>query len=148
VSEGPILHVLNLAYNGLCGGDCLQDLERLRNDEGYLDALGTQRIPDPTTAGDFCRRFQSAGQVIGLMEAINSVRAGVRDERIGYLVGTPKHLLKEMEKDLLDKPWEQVHEGMRAPCRNQRKKESCSCWRRAGIGGPRRTRCGGGNSRR
>ena len=28
-----------------------------RNDEVYLDALGAERIPDPTTAGDFCRRF-------------------------------------------------------------------------------------------
>ncbi len=70
-------HVLNIAYNILCDGDCLQDLERLRNDEVYLDALGTQRIPDPTTAGDFCRRFESGDQVIGLMEAINSVRVGV-----------------------------------------------------------------------
>ena len=34
-------HVLNIAYNILCDGDCLQDLERLRNDEAYLDALGT-----------------------------------------------------------------------------------------------------------
>jgi hypothetical protein len=70
-------HVLNIAYNILCDGDCLQDLERLRNDEAYLDALGTQRIPDPTTAGDFCRRFESSDQVIGLMESINSVRVGV-----------------------------------------------------------------------
>ena len=70
-------HVLNIAYNLLCDGDCLQDLERLRNDEAYLDALGASRIPDPTTAGDFCRRFESDRQVIGLMEAINSVRAGV-----------------------------------------------------------------------
>ena len=37
----------------------------------------------------------------------------MRDERIGYLVGTPKHLLSAMEKDLLERPWEQVHEGMR-----------------------------------
>ena len=70
-------HVLNIAYNILCDGDCLQDLERLRNDEAYLDALGAQRIPDPTTAGDFCRRFESADQVIGLMDSINSVRVGV-----------------------------------------------------------------------
>jgi hypothetical protein len=70
-------HVLNIAYNILCDGDCLQDLERLRNDEAHLDALGAQRIPDPTTAGDFCRRFESADQVISLMESINSVRAGV-----------------------------------------------------------------------
>jgi hypothetical protein len=70
-------HVLNLAYNLLCGGDCVQDLELLRNDEAYLDALGAQRIPDPTTAGDFCRRFGTAAQVDTLQEAINDVRAGV-----------------------------------------------------------------------
>jgi len=70
-------HVLNIAYNILCDGDCLQDLERLRNDEAYLDALGASRIPDPTTAGDFCRRFESAETVHTLMEAINTVRLGV-----------------------------------------------------------------------
>ena len=50
-------HVLNIAYNLLVGGTCLEHLELRRNDEVYLDALGAQRIPDPTTAGDFCRRF-------------------------------------------------------------------------------------------
>jgi hypothetical protein len=70
-------HVLNIAYNILCGGTCLQDLELLRNDEAYLDALGASRVPDPTTAGDFCRRFESADEVLALMEAINSARAEV-----------------------------------------------------------------------
>jgi Transposase DDE domain group 1 len=51
-------HVLNIAFNALCHGDCLQDIELRRNDVNYLDALGAQRIPDPTTAGDFCRRFK------------------------------------------------------------------------------------------
>ncbi len=51
-------HVLNLAYNALCEGTCLQDIELRRNDEVFLDALDAQRIPDPTTSGDFCRRFQ------------------------------------------------------------------------------------------
>ena len=50
-------HVLNLAYNALCDGRCLDDIELRRNDEVFLDALGARRIPDPTTAGDFCRRF-------------------------------------------------------------------------------------------
>ena len=50
-------HVLTFAYLPLCGGTCLQDLELLRHDEVFLDALGARRIPDPTTAGDFCRRF-------------------------------------------------------------------------------------------
>jgi hypothetical protein len=70
-------HVLNIAYNILAGGSCLEDLELLRNDEVYLDALGTGRIPDPTTAGDFCRRFTCDAQVVGLMETINRVRMNV-----------------------------------------------------------------------
>jgi hypothetical protein len=69
-------HVLNIAYNILCHGDCLEDLERLRNDEVYLDALGAQRIPDPTTAGDFCRRF-AAADVETLMDTTNAVRVKV-----------------------------------------------------------------------
>jgi hypothetical protein len=50
-------HVLNFAYNALCNGTCLDDIELRRNDIVSLDALGADRIPDPTTAGDFCRRF-------------------------------------------------------------------------------------------
>jgi Transposase DDE domain group 1 len=51
-------HVLNFAYNALCNGTCLDDIELRRNDVVFLDALGADRIPDPTTAGDFCRRFR------------------------------------------------------------------------------------------
>ena len=69
-------HVLNIAYNILAGGTCLEDLERLRTDEAYLDGLGAQRIPDPTTAGDFCRRFAEA-DIETLMDTINEVRLGV-----------------------------------------------------------------------
>jgi hypothetical protein len=69
-------HVLNIAYNILAGGTCLEDLERLRTDEAYLDGLGAPRIPDPTTAGDFCRRFAEA-DIETLMDAINEVRLGV-----------------------------------------------------------------------
>ena len=47
-------HVLNVAYNLLAGGTCLEHLELLRSDEAYLDALGARRVPDPTTAGDYC----------------------------------------------------------------------------------------------
>jgi len=69
-------HVLNIAYIPLCNGTCLQDLERLRNDENYLNALGTCRIPDPSTAGDFCRRFQTA-DLYTLMDIINEARLKV-----------------------------------------------------------------------
>jgi len=69
-------HVLGLAYNSLCGGTCLQDIEQRRQDEVYLDALGAQRIPDPTTAGDFCRRFDETS-LEALQTAINETRVRV-----------------------------------------------------------------------
>jgi len=70
-------HILNIAYNFLLGGTCLEDLELRRNDEAYMNALGTRRIPDPTTAGDFCRRFETDEQILALMESINEVRLKV-----------------------------------------------------------------------
>jgi hypothetical protein len=69
-------HVLNIAYNLLAGGSRLEHLEVRRQDEVYLDALGAQRIPDPTTAGDFCRRFSEV-DVEGLMDTINETRLRV-----------------------------------------------------------------------
>ncbi len=69
-------HVLGIAYNVLSGGTCLQDIEGRRQDEVYLDALGAQRIPDPTTAGDFCRRFDET-TIEALQTAINETRVRV-----------------------------------------------------------------------
>ena len=66
-------HVLNLAYSTLVGGVRLEDIELRRNDEIFLDALGAERIPDPTTAGDFTRRFEQQDIVL-LMDSINSSR--------------------------------------------------------------------------
>ena len=93
-------HVLNIAYNALCGGRCMEDIELRRNDEAFLDALDTDRIPDPTTAGDFCRRFDSRYKIGRLMDAIDGARLNVWakqpdkffDQAIvdmdGHLVGT------------------------------------------------------------
>jgi hypothetical protein len=92
-------HVLNIAFNILAGGNRIEHLELRRNDEVYLDALGARRIPDPTTEGDFCRRF-SEPDVVTLMDAINQTRlrvwsqqpAAFFDEAVldvdGTLVGT------------------------------------------------------------
>jgi len=69
-------HVLNIAYNLLAGGTCLEHLELLRSDEAYLDALGARRIPDPTTAGDFCRRFDESA-LFRLQAIFNATRRKV-----------------------------------------------------------------------
>jgi len=74
-------HVLNIAYNTLTGGTCLDDIELRRGDEGYMDALGAERIPDPTTAGDFTRRF-SESDVVGMLESANAIRPGLWRKRL------------------------------------------------------------------
>jgi hypothetical protein len=66
-------HVLNIAINALCGGVRLDDIEARRNDAVFLDAVGVDSLPDPTTAGDFCRRFD-AETTMALQEAINRAR--------------------------------------------------------------------------
>ncbi|MGA7834998.1 MAG: IS1380 family transposase [Acidimicrobiales bacterium] len=66
-------HVLNIAYNILAGGQRLEDIELRRQDESFLNGLGAQRIPDPTTAGDFTRRF-GVQDITTLQECINRTR--------------------------------------------------------------------------
>jgi hypothetical protein len=69
-------HVLNLAYNALCHGQRLDDIELRRSDEVFLDAIGAESLPGPTTAGDFCRRF-SEPDIRLLMEAFDEARQRV-----------------------------------------------------------------------
>jgi hypothetical protein len=77
--------VLNLAYNALLGGQRLEDIELRRNDEAFLDGLGAQRIPDPTTSGDFTRRFDP-GAIETLLEALNAPRQRVwKAQPAGFL---------------------------------------------------------------
>jgi len=101
-------HVLNLAYNALCDGTCFQDLELRRQDENYLDALGARRIPDPTTAGDFCRRF-NRDSVFTLLDILDDTRlvawadqpesffAQAKIDMDGTLVGTDGECKKGMD---------------------------------------------------
>lgn len=69
-------HVLNFAYNILAGGVRMEDMELRRQDESFLNGLGAQRIPDPTTAGDFTRRF-SPEAITTLQDCINRTRQRV-----------------------------------------------------------------------
>ena len=69
-------HVLNIAYNILAGGVRLEDIEVRRQDENFLNGLDAQRIPDPTTAGDFTRRFEEA-DILKLQECLNRSRQAV-----------------------------------------------------------------------
>jgi hypothetical protein len=80
-------HVLNIAYNVLVGGTRLENIELRRNDEVFMNAIGAERIPDPTTAGNFTRRFQKRDLVL-LMDCINNARERVWSK-------APRGFLKE-----------------------------------------------------
>ena len=58
--------MLNLTCNLLAGGQRLADIELRRQDQVFLNGSGAERIPDPTTAGDFTRRSSVA--------AVNALR--------------------------------------------------------------------------
>jgi hypothetical protein len=75
----------------LCGGTRLEDIDRLRTDVPLMNGLGTRLLPDPTTAGDFLRRFSEA-DIVGLMEAINSVRPQLWRGRGKDLLGEVAYL--------------------------------------------------------
>ncbi len=85
-------HVLNFALNILAGGERIEDMEVRRQDENFLNALGAQRLPDPTTAGDFTRRFAPA-DILCLQEAINTARRNVWKQQ-------PKDFLAEAVIDV------------------------------------------------
>lgn len=70
-------HILSLVYTILTGGRCLEDLDIRRQSVAFLDAVGAKRIPDPTTSGDFLRRFEDEPKVMSLMEAANRARSSV-----------------------------------------------------------------------
>jgi hypothetical protein len=73
-------HIAGMAYNILAGGTCLQEIELLRNNEAWLNALDAKLIPDPTTAGDFLRRF-SPEDIVTLMDVKNTIRKKIWEKQ-------------------------------------------------------------------
>ena len=55
-------HVLNMAYNVLCGGTRLEDIERLRDDVAYMNALGAELIGGSDHRGGFLSPLRRRGR--------------------------------------------------------------------------------------
>ena len=71
-------HVLAQALNLYAGGTCIEDIANLQHSEAVRRILGAPRIPDPTTAGDFLRRFhEKEHQLPGLRRAVDEVQVAV-----------------------------------------------------------------------
>jgi len=73
-------HILALAANAFVGGDYLEDLEALREDVAIQRAIGRKDLPDPTTAGDFCRRF-TLGHLLQMNHAFGEIEQRVYKRR-------------------------------------------------------------------
>ena len=50
-------HLLTHVYNQYVGGRCIEDIAHLQHSDAVKNLTGACRIPDPSTAGDFLRRF-------------------------------------------------------------------------------------------
>lgn len=85
-------HVLSVAMNVVAGGTCIEDLELRRNDPAFLDALGTPMVLDPTTAGDFCRRFDES--------SIDHLQTAINEARLRVWARQPKGFLDEATIDV------------------------------------------------
>lgn len=75
-------HVLTQTYNLYVGGTCLEDMANLQGSEAVRRMLGACRLPDPTTAGDFLRRF-GPSDLDALDEAIDEAQERVWRRRFG-----------------------------------------------------------------
>jgi hypothetical protein len=75
-------HVLTHVYNLFVGGTCIEDIGHLQGSEPVRRMLGAARIPDPTTAGDFLRRFDEAS-LSALDGAIDEGQEAVWRRRYG-----------------------------------------------------------------
>lgn len=73
-------HVLAQAINLYVGGTCIEDMAAIQHSEAICRMLGAVRLPDPTTGGDFLRRFDEGvnpGSLAGLRSAVDVVQAEV-----------------------------------------------------------------------
>jgi hypothetical protein len=73
---------------------------------------------DCTTLRAFLEKIESLygkARRVWVMERgvpTNETLRQMRDDGVAYLVGTPRRLLSKFEKELIDKSWERVHEGV------------------------------------
>lgn len=75
-------HVLTHVYSLFVGGTAIEDIAELQHSEPVRRMLGTSRIPDPSTAGDFLRRFD-AKSIKHFDRAIDEIHARAWKQHYG-----------------------------------------------------------------
>ena len=72
-------HLFHLLSSIVAGASCIEDLQRLQEDEVYKQLAGVDTVTDPTTIGDFLRRFER-GDLNDLKEATWQMREAAWDK--------------------------------------------------------------------
>jgi hypothetical protein len=67
-------HIIAQALMLYGGGTCIEDMAMLQQDSALQRMLGAVRTPDPTTAGDFLRRFVPNGKLEALTSALDELQ--------------------------------------------------------------------------
>ncbi len=90
--------MLALMYTLYADGTCLEDQAVLQGSEAIRRLVGACRIPDPTTAGDFLRRFKSAQD----LEQLSGVGDEVQEAVWSKLPAPVRRHRKKHEMALVD----------------------------------------------
>jgi len=91
-------HILALAYTLYADGRCLEDQAALQGSEAVRRLVGACRIPDPSTAGDFLRRFKTTQD----LEQLSGVTDEVQEAVWSKLACTVRRRRKKQEFALVD----------------------------------------------
>ncbi len=93
-------HVLTHAYNLFVGGRYIEDIASLQHSPAIKNLLGAVRIPDPTTAGDFLRRFG--------IEDLRALQAAIDEARVRMWKKLPRRMRESITLDM-DSTFKEVY---------------------------------------
>ncbi len=86
-------HLFHLLSSMVAGSSCIEDVGRLKEDKVYKKLTGVDKVTDPTTMGDFLRRF-GRSDLNDLKEAIWQMRERAWDKAGRKL---PRHIAVDLD---------------------------------------------------
>lgn len=88
-------HVLAHTVNLFSGGTCIEDQAILQGDQAVLRMMGADHFPDPTTSGDFLRRFDEQDNP-GALDELRRANDALQDEVWSRLTKRRKRRLRKL----------------------------------------------------
>jgi hypothetical protein len=93
-------HILTHVYNLFVGGRFIEDIASLQHSPAIKTLLGAVRIPDPTTAGDFLRRFGP--------QELKNTQVAIDEARVKVWAKMPRAMRESITLDM-DSTFKEVY---------------------------------------